>query len=67
MIILRRIDTTSSTSINNIKNFIGDSNNIDTSVTEFTEENFIISGDSLEDAIDKIDVALANIDGGQFT
>lgn len=53
-------NTDESGNVDNIQTFIGNNNNIDSAVTEFTEENYIVGGDSLEDAIDKLDMALAD-------
>lgn len=51
-------NTDESGNVDNIQSFIGNNNNVDPAVTEFTEENYITSGDSLEDAIDKLDMEL---------
>jgi len=53
-------NTDESGNVDNIQDFIGSSNNANPAVTEFTEENYIVSGDSLEDAIDKLDMAMAD-------
>jgi hypothetical protein len=53
-------NTDESGNVDNIQNFIGNNDNVDAGTTEFTEENYIVGGDSLEDAIDKLDIALAD-------
>lgn len=53
-------NTDESGNVDNIQQFIGSNNNVNQAVTEFTEENYIVSGDSLEDAIDKLDMAMAD-------
>ncbi len=53
-------NTDESGNVDNIQTFIGNNDNLDSAVTEFTEENYIVGGDSLEDAIDKLDMALAD-------
>lgn len=53
-------NTDESGNVDNIQAFIGNDDNVDAAVTEFTEENYIVGGDSLEDAIDKLDMALAD-------
>jgi hypothetical protein len=55
-------NTDESGNVDNIQAFIGNDDNTDAAVTEFTEENYIVSGDSLEDAIDKLDMALNDSD-----
>lgn len=55
-------NTDESGNVDNIQAFIGNDDNTDAAVTEFTEENYIAGGDSLEDAIDKLDQALADTD-----
>lgn len=53
-------NTDESGNVDNVQAFIGNDDNVDPAVTEFTEENYIVGGDSLEDAIDKLDIALAD-------
>lgn len=53
-------NTDESGNVDNIQAFIGNNDNADGAITEYTEENYITSGDSLETAIDKIDMALAD-------
>ncbi len=53
-------NTDESGNVDNIQAFIGNDNNADAAVTEFTEENYITGGDSLETAIDKLDMALSD-------
>jgi len=55
-------NTDESGNVDNIQAFIGNDDNADAGVTEFTEENYIVGGDSLEDAIDKLDIALADVE-----
>ncbi len=55
-------NTDESGNVDNIQTFIGNDDNADPAVTEFTEENYIVGGDSLEDAIDKLDMALYDTD-----
>lgn len=53
-------NTDESGNVDNIQAFIGNDDNADAAVTEFTEENYIAGGDDLETAIDKLDMALAD-------
>jgi len=55
-------NTDESGNVDNIRTFIGNNDNVDPAVTEFTEENYIVAGDSLETSIDKLDMALADAD-----
>ncbi len=55
-------NTDESGNVDNIQAFVGNDDNADPAVTEFTEENYIVGGDALEDAIDKLDMALADTD-----
>jgi hypothetical protein len=52
-------NTDESGNVDNIQAFIGNDDNADAAVTEFTEENYVAGGDDLETAIDKLDMALA--------
>lgn len=54
-------NTDESGNVDNIQAFIGNNNNTDPAITEFTEENYITSGDSLEDAIDALDQQLFDV------
>jgi len=45
----------------NIRTFIGNDDNADPAVTEFTEENVVTAGDSLEDAIDNLDIEAGDV------
>lgn len=53
-------NTDESGNVDNIQAFIGNDDNTNAAITEFTEENYITGGDSLETAIDKLDMALAD-------
>src|SRR6056297_1412424 len=55
-------NTDESGNVDNIQAFIGNDDNADAAVTEYTEENYIVSGDSLEDAIDKLDQSLFDLE-----
>jgi hypothetical protein len=51
-------NTDESGNIDSLQAFVGNNDNTDAGITEYTEENFIVSGDPLDDAIDKLDMAL---------
>lgn len=53
-------NTDESGNVDNIQAFVGNDDNANAAITEFTEENYIVGGDSLEDAIDKLDIALSD-------
>ena len=55
-------NTDESGNVDNIRSFIGNDDNVDPAVTEYTEENYIVDGDPLEDAIDKLDIALFDVE-----
>jgi hypothetical protein len=57
-------NTDESGNVDNIQAFVGNDDNADPAVTEFTGENYIAAGDSLEDAIDKLDIALDTTSSG---
>ena len=54
-------NTDESGNVNNIREFIGNTDNADAGLTEYTEENYIVSGDPLEDAVDKLDQSLQDV------
>jgi len=51
-------NTDESGNIDSLQAFVGNNDNTDAGITEYTEENYISSGDSLETAIDKLDMSL---------
>ena len=55
-------NTDESGNVDNIQSFIGNGDNVDSAVTEYTEENYIVDGDDLETSIDKLDMALFDVD-----
>ena len=55
-------NTDESGNVDNIQTFIGNGDNADPAVTEYTEENYIVDGDDLETSIDKLDMALFDVD-----
>ena len=54
-------NTDESGNVANIQAFVGNDDNANAAVTEFTEENYITGGDSLETAIDKLDMSLFDV------
>ena len=54
-------NTDESGNISNVQAFIGNFDNTDQAVTEFTEGNYVVGGDNLETAIDKLDMSLYDL------
>ncbi len=51
-------NTDESGNVDNIQSFIGNNDNVNPALTEYTEQNYINSGDPLENSVDKLDMAL---------
>jgi hypothetical protein len=55
-------NTDESGNIDSLQAFVGNDDNTDAGVTEYTEENYIVSGDSLETSVDKLDMSLYDVE-----